>query len=157
MNRLFSTAALLLCACMVAGCGMFGGGPKAVKPGWDSVNVTAAPDANGNSALAVDVVLVKERAVLESLMAMPAKRWFEARDGLQRTYPEGLTVLSAEITPGQTIRFARERFKGDKAWAALAFANYATPGEHRQSLPLKQDQCVLQLDAQDFAAITVKH
>ena len=96
------------------------------------------------------LVLVRDQQVLDSLQAMPAKRWFEARDGLMRTFPEGLTVLSVEITPGQTIQFARERFKG-KAWAALAFANYATPGEHRQTLPLAQDACVLRLDAQDFA------
>jgi len=142
---------LLLCAVSVlAGCGMFGGGPKAVKPGWDSLAVAAAPDANGNSALAVDVVLVRDPQLLESLQAMPARRWFEARDGLMRTYTDGLTVLSVEITPGQTIRFPRDRFKG-KAWAALAFANYATPGEHRQNLPLAQATCVLRLDAQDFA------
>jgi len=142
---------LLLCAASVlAGCGMFGGGPRAVKPGWDRLSVAAAHDANNNSALALDVVLVRDQQVLDSLQAMPAKRWFEARDGLMRTFPEGLTVLSVEITPGQTIQFARERFKG-KAWAALAFANYATPGEHRQTLPLAQDACVLRLDAQDFA------
>jgi len=157
MSRLSSLLGLLLCASMVAGCGMFGGGPKAAKPGWKSLSLAAAPDANGNSALAVDVVLVKDQAVLGSLLAMPARRWFEARDGLQRTFPEGLTVLSVEITPGQTIRLPRDRFNSGKAWAALAFANYATPGEHRQSLPLTQDQCVLQLDAQDFAAIAVKH
>jgi type VI secretion system protein len=142
---------LLLCAVSIlAGCGMFGGGPKAVKAGWDSLSLTAAPDANGNSALAVDVVLVRDQQVLDSLQAMPAKRWFEVRDGLLRTFPAGLTVLSVEITPDQTIRFPRDRFKG-KAWVALAFANYATPGEHRQSLPLAQDTCVLRLEAQDFA------
>ena len=147
---------LLLCACLLAGCGMFGGSPKAAKPGWDSVRLVAAPDANANSALAVDLVLVKDQAMVDSLLAMPAKRWFDARDGLQRTFPDGLVVLSVEITPGQTIKFDRARFKNDKAWAALAFANYATPGEHRQSLPLKQDTCVLQLDAQDFSAIATR-
>jgi type VI secretion system protein len=141
---------LLWVACFCAGCGLFGGGPKAVKPGWDSLSFAAAPDANGNSALAVDVVLVRDKQVLDSLQAMPAKRWFEARDGLMRTFPDGLTVLSVEITPGQTIQFARAWFKG-KAWVALAFANYATPGEHRQSLPLAQETCVLRLEAQDFA------
>jgi type VI secretion system protein len=141
---------LLWAVSVLAGCGMFGGGPKAVKPGWDSLSLAAAPDANGNSALAVDVVLVRDQQVLDSLQAMPAKRWFEARDSLLRTFPEKLTVLSVEITPDQTIRFPRDRFKG-KAWAALAFANYATPGEHRQNLPLAQATCVLRLEAHDFA------
>jgi len=148
---------VLLCALlMLGGCGLFGGGPKAVKAGWDSLAVAAAPDANGNSALAVDIVLVRDKQVLDSLQAMPAKRWFEAKDGLMRTFTDGLTVLSVEITPGQTIQFARDRYKG-KAWAALAFANYATPGEHRQTLPLAQDTCVLRLDAQDFAVAGAKH
>jgi type VI secretion system protein len=146
--------AALLCAVMLAaGCSVIPGfGPKAVKPGWKTLTLVAAPDANANSALAVDVVLVKDKTLLEGLLAMPAARYFTAKAGLQRTFPEGLTVLSVEITPGQTIKIEPSRFKGEKAWAALAFANYATPGEHRESLLLDQRAYVLQLDAQEFAA-----
>lgn len=144
---------LLGAAMLVAACSAIPGfGPKAVKPGWNSLTLVAAPDANANSALAVDVVLVKDKAVLDGLLALPAARYFTTRAGLQRTFPEGLTVLSVEITPGQTIKIDPSRFKGEKAWAALAFANYATPGEHRESLLLDQRACVLQLDAQEFAA-----
>jgi len=137
-------------AALLAGCSLFGG-PAPVKPGWASLTLVAAPDANADSALAVDVVLVKDKALLDGLLAMPAARYFAARAGLQRSFPEGVTVLSVEITPGQTIQVAPARFRNEKAWAALAFANYATPGEHRETLLLGHGAYLLQLGPQELA------
>lgn len=142
--------ATLLMGALLCGCSMFGG-PKPVRPAWQSVTFNAAPDANANSAVAVDVVLVKDKAVLDTLAAMSAARYFGAKADLLRTYPDALAVLSVEITPGQLIRFERKRYDAERAWAALAFANYAAPGEHRARVPLDGAACLVQLDAQDFA------
>jgi len=139
----------LLPLLLLAGCSMFGG-PKPVQPAWQSLAFAAAPDANANSALAVDVVLVKDKAVLDMLSALTASRYFATRDDLLRTYPDALTLLSVEITPGQLIRIERKRFGAERAWAALAFANYATPGEHRIRVALDGNACLLQLNAQEF-------
>lgn len=140
---------LLSLLALLAGCSMFGG-PKPVKPAWQSLAFAAADDANANSALAVDVVLVKDRGVLDTLAAMPASRWFAARADLERTYPDAIKTLGVEITPGQLIRIERQRYGDERAWAALVFANYAAPGEHRARVPLDAGACVLQLNAQDF-------
>jgi type VI secretion system protein len=141
---------------LLAGCSLLGGGPKPVKADWQSLAFAAASDANANSALAVDVVLVKDKAVLETLAAMSASRYFAAKADLQRTYPDALTVLAVEITPGQSIRIERKRFGAERVWGALAFANYAAPGEHRLRLPLDANACLLQLNAQEFVVTDSK-
>lgn len=140
----------LLCGGLLVGCSLFSSAPKPVKPGWGSLTLAADRDANDNTALAVDVVFIKDKAVLDGLLKMPAATWFASRDGLQRTFPEGLTVVSREIVPDQTISVPREQFQDQKAWMALAFANYATPGEHRQQLVLDHGAYVLRLGAQEM-------
>lgn len=157
-----SLALAVLAASLLAGCGalatigaLAGGAPRAVKPGWNTLALAAAVDANTNSALAVDVVLVKDKALLESLAGMSAAKYFAARADLQRTFPAALTVLAVEITPGQVIRLDPNRYSGERVWAALAFANYANPGEHRERLLLNNGGYVLQLNAQGFAASDV--
>lgn len=163
MSIIHRWSLLLVCSLALAGCGalstvsaLVGGGPRAVKPDWNTLALAAAADANTNSALAVDVVLVKDKALLDSLAAMPAAKYFAARADLQKTFPEALTVLAVEITPGQVIRLDGKRYGGERVWAALAFANYANQGEHRERLLLNNDGYVLQLNAQGFVASAVK-
>jgi type VI secretion system protein len=165
-NTSHRAAALLLAvlaATPLAGCGalasvsagaraLIGNEPGPVKPDWKTVALAAARDANANSALAVDVVLVKDKSVLDSLSAMSAARYFAAKADLQRTFPDALTVLAVEITPGQVIQLDGRRFGAARVWAALAFANYAHPGEHRERLLLNSSGYVLQLNAQGFVA-----
>lgn len=143
---------LLAATMFLAGCGLIKRGPQPQAPGWQGVTVMAAEDANANSAVAVDIVLVRDQAVLESLLTMPAARYFAARADLQRTYPDALTVVALEITPGQVIRLDARRFDGQRAWAALAFAHYANPGEHRARLLLDNRGYVLQLNSQGMLA-----
>lgn len=136
-------------ALLLAGCAGFGG-PKPVTPAWQRLVVAAAPDANADSALAVDLVLVKDKAVLATLSAMTASRYFATKAELLRAYPDALRLLAVEITPGQLIRIERKQYEAERAWAALAFANYATPGAHRIRVPLESKACLLQLNAQGF-------
>lgn len=153
---------LALALAPLAGCGALAkvgafvsGAPQPVKPDWNSLTLAAGPDANSNSALAVDVVLIKDKALLDSLAAMSAAKYFAAKADLQRTFPEAVTVLAVEITPGQVIRLERQRYANERAWAALAFADYANPGEHRARLLLNNAGYVLRLDAQGFVASDV--
>ncbi|MYN18836.1 hypothetical protein GTP81_18975 [Rugamonas sp. FT107W] len=147
---------LLLCAllCALAGCGatraLFG--PSMASPGWKTLTLRAADDANSNSALAVDVVLVKDPAVLDALVAMPASKWFATRAELQRTFPEALTVYQYELVPAQTIKLNDKKWSDQKAWAALVFAGYSNAGEHRERLLLNASAYVVQLNAQGFSA-----
>lgn len=154
---------MLLLAGLLPGCGVISGagallglGPKPVQPDWKTLALQAADDANGNSALAVDVVLVKDPAVLESLLAMPASKWFATRADLRRSFPEALTVYSYEMVPSQSIKLGDKLWSAEKAWAALVYASYATPGEHRARLLLSASGYVVRLGAQGFEAGEIK-
>jgi type VI secretion system protein len=130
--------------------------PKPVQPDWKSLAISAADDANANSALAVDLVLVKDKAVLDTLITMPASKWFTSRNDLQRTFPEAFTVYQYEMVPTQAVRLDENKFGKERAWAAFVFANYAAPGEHRARLLLNNSGYSVQLNAQSFAVSEIK-
>jgi type VI secretion system protein len=159
---------VLLCLVFIlSGCGAFssavsgtkaalGIGPRPVTPDWKTLLITAAGNANANSAVAVDLVLVKDVAMLESLLTMSAAKWFAMRSDLQRTFPEALTVYPYELVPTQLIRMDEKQFGRERVWAALVFANYSSPGEHRARLLLNTAGYVVQLNTQSFNASEVK-
>lgn len=140
--------AWLVTACLLAGCSMFGG-TKAVKPDWKTLHVITAPDANNNSPLAIDVVLITERALVDGVSALTAAQYFAARDDMRRSQPGALVVQSLELVPGQSFEIDPKPFRAKKGWAALMFANYGTPGAHRYRLQLGSRGYLLQLNAND--------
>lgn len=93
--------------------------------------VDAASAANLNSPVAVDLVLVYDKKLVEELLAMPAADWFEKRNQFERDSmgKKRLEFRSWEWAPGQEleteVRYSR---KGN---AAFLFARYLTPGDHR--------------------------
>lgn len=154
---------LLMLAGVLSGCGVVSGagallglGPRPLAPDWKTLLLQASDDANDNSALAVDVVLVRDAAVLESLLAMPAAKWFASRADLRRSFPDALTVYSYEMVPSQSIRLGEQLWRAEKGWAALVYASYATPGEHRTRLLLSAPGYVVRLGAQGFDAAEIK-
>jgi type VI secretion system protein len=140
--------AALTAACVLAGCGMFGG-PKAVTPDWKKLRIVTATDANNNSPLAIDVVLITDRALVDGISALTAAQYFAARDDMRRSQPGALVVQSLELVPGQSFEIDPKPFRAKKGWAALMFANYGTPGAHRFRLQLDSSGYLLQLNAQD--------
>lgn len=156
MLTLMLTAALPGCGVVAGTRSLFGLNPKPVAPEWKTLALRAAEDANANSALAVDVVLVKDATVLESLLAMPASKWFASREDLKRSFPEALTVYSYELVPAQTIKLNDKLWREQNAWAALVYASYPTPGEHRARMLLSAPGYVVQLGAQGFSASEIK-
>jgi type VI secretion system protein len=160
LRRALVMAALV---CLLPGCGVFDGarsmlgmGPKPVEPHWNSLALLAQEDANNNSALAVDIVFIKNQSVLDALMVMPAAKWFSSRADLQRSFPETLGVLSYELVPSQTIKVGEALWRDQAAWAVLVFANYSSPGEHRARLMLNTPGYVVQLGAFSFSASDLK-
>jgi type VI secretion system protein len=126
----------------IAGCssiseivgGVFQSGPKASEVKWEGVVVATGPDANLNSAIGVDIVLVKELALVDALSNLDAKKWFSNRFDLKRTFPEGLVIVSMELVPQQTVNVRRSEFAKGPVFGAFVFANYSEAGEHRQRL-----------------------
>jgi len=149
-------AALSACGAVSGAKSLLGLSPSPVEPDWKALALSTADDANANSAVAVDVVLVKDTTVLESLLAMPAAKWFSSRADLQRSFPDALTVYAYELAPAQTVRIDPRQWNGQRAWAALVFANYLSPGEHRARLMLNTPGYVVRLNAQGFAVNDIK-
>ncbi len=123
---------------------------RAVFGGKLNIQVEVAPDANEQSPVALDFILIYDKALVESLSQLTAKDWFDKRDQIRRDYPngKGFEVWGWEWAPGQRVPLQQVPLKA-KAKAGLVFANYFSPGEHRASIDPTQSIRV-QLHADDF-------
>ncbi len=96
--------------------------------------VRVAPEANHNSPVAVDVLLVGDEKVLKLVMAMPASAWFQKRTDFKRSHPGKIQQVSWEWVPGQDVGRVTVSGTGTASGVVL-FANYQTKGDHRALLP----------------------
>jgi type VI secretion system protein len=86
--------------------------------------------ANLNSPVAVSVVVVRDKDLLDRLIELPAAQYFEQREQLQRDFPKDLDEWSWEWVPGQVVAPLSLRFRAG-AKGGLVFADYLTEGDHR--------------------------
>lgn len=124
--------------------------PKGTKLAWDGFSIYATSDANLNSPVALDVVLLKDEASLTMVSGLPASKWFAARAELAKTFPQSLKYRSIEIAPGQTLRVPVSEFGSGRVTAVMIFADYLTPGEHRVRVDQLQGEMLVQLGARAF-------
>lgn len=117
-------------------------------PGPSTATLFATPDANGNVAVAVDLVFIMDDLAAQQISVLSAHDYFERRAQLKRDFGAGLQVRSWELAPGQILRDAPVSPTCNRV-RTLLFARYSTPGDHRQVLtgggPL-----VVSLAATDF-------
>jgi type VI secretion system protein len=116
----------------------------------DTLAISVAAQANLDTPIAVDTVLVRNPQVFDMLLGLPAAKWFAQRDQFRRDYPNDIHVLSYEVVPGQQILAKPFEFKGQRAAGVLVFADYQTPGVHRVRLDGGPAKAVLQLGDQDL-------
>jgi type VI secretion system protein len=135
----------LLAMLCVAGCSS---SPPRVGVASLEINVTA--QANLDTPIAVDAVLVGNPQLLDMLLGLPSAKWFAQREQLRRDHPKDLNVVSYEVVPGQMIPAAPFAFKGQRAAGVLVFADYQTPGAHRVRLDGGPANAVLLLGDQDL-------
>jgi type VI secretion system protein len=117
--------------------------------GPSTVTLVAAPNANGNAAIAVDLVLITDDLAAQQISPLPAQDYFARRAQLLRDYGTGLQVRSWELAPGQIARDMPARPTCNRV-KTLLFARYAAPGDHRQVLGTSK-AIVVSLNADDFA------
>lgn len=96
------------------------------------VKVHVSQKANNNNPVAVDLVLVSDKKLLQELMKMSASEWFEKRHQVQLDYPKetGLTAGRWEWVPGQQVKVDRLTVKFEVVGGVI-FANYFNAGAHR--------------------------
>lgn len=96
----------------------------------NSVTIYTDQDANQNSAIAVDLVVLHDQNLANSLGKMSASQYFSSTTQLLLDNPTLLDIWHWELVPGQVVQvFSPET--SNKAYAGYVFANYLTPGDHR--------------------------
>ncbi|MBU0726575.1 MAG: hypothetical protein KJ904_09545 [Alphaproteobacteria bacterium] len=60
-----------------------------------------APDANGNSAFRLDVILLGDPALAAEILALTPAAWFAQRDQMVALHGASLALVGAELVPGQ--------------------------------------------------------
>jgi type VI secretion system protein len=120
----------------------------------DSLSIQVAAQANLDTPIAVDAVLVRNPQLLETLLGLPSAKWFAQREQLRRDYPKDLSVISYELVPGQQISDSKFSFDGQRAAGVLVFADYQTTGAHRVRLDGGPSKPLLVLGDQDLQLVT---
>ncbi len=122
-------SALLALSLIAVSCGL-ATRTRTMFGGTLPLHVTVGPEANQRSAVAVAVVVVYQRPVLDKLVALSARDWFQHHQQLQRDYPGSFHAWSWEWVPGQAVADQDLRYETG-AKAGVVFADYLTPGAHR--------------------------
>lgn len=128
-------AGLLLPA--MAGCGMF-----ASTIPLRTIAFRVAENANANSPIPVDLVLISDDAVVPPVMALNASDWFQRREQFLRDFPGKIKVMNFELVPGSTVA-PRDVERSPRPVAAVVFANYQVPGAHRLRVNTQRDLVVV--------------
>jgi len=97
----------------------------------DRVEVRAATDANDNSPIAVDILLVYDVDLLAKVAELPAVDWFAMRDQLKRDFPQGMDVWEYEIVPGTSVVHELTVVDRYRAYGGIVFCDYPGPGDYR--------------------------
>lgn len=105
--------------------------PPEAELTMQSVSIYTDPDANQNSAIAVDLVLVYDQNLTNTLGKLSASKYFDGLNQLLLDNPTLLDVWHWELVPGQIVEAFQPQQEKGYAWAAFVFANYLTPGDHR--------------------------
>ena len=137
---------LFLASCALPGFLSF----KGTRLGWNQVELSAAPGANQNSPVAIDIVLVRDESMIDRLNELTAAKWFGARADLLKTYPAALSYRSWEVVPGQALRVPGASFGSTRVVAVFVFANYTAPGAHRLRVEELKNPIIVRLEAQSF-------
>jgi len=152
MKKLFLGAMLLALLLWTGGCGL----PKrelvarTKLGGKMSLQVIPSALANHNSPVAMDIVMVSDKKLLDVLGGMSASDWFQKRSQVQLDYPGKVKILTdLELVPAQP--FGPVKYSVDpKFIGGFIFLNYFTPGAHRASINLRKP-LVVNLLENDFA------
>lgn len=131
---------MALCATL-SGCSLFG--IHGSRIAWRDVTLIATQDANNNSPVAVDIVMVGDAGTLDKLLPLRAAQWFDERDDLVSTYPGVVRYQSWEVVPGDILHIDKRAFAGPRVAGVLVFARYAGPGAHRQRIDTYKGRLVL--------------
>ncbi|HYJ88763.1 MAG TPA: hypothetical protein VEW46_22045 [Pyrinomonadaceae bacterium] len=105
-----------------------------------AVRFHVSPTANKKHPVAVDLVFVSDKKLLEELKKMTAREWFESRKQVQLDYPKEINLLAGswEWSPGQFVEPQCLPVKLEIT-GGLVFARYFNDGPHRAVINPRKD------------------
>lgn len=99
-----------------------------------SVVIDVAEDANDNAPVAVDIVAIRDAALIPQIQSLSAEQWFQAKAQIVRDAPDALSTWSLELVPGSHFVVDTNPLQGQAAEAIMLFARYRSEGDHRLRL-----------------------
>lgn len=115
-----------------------------------TVQLSAVEGANRDFPIAVDLVLVNNRALLEALQTVSARDWFARKQQFSNDFPNGFTVVHWELVPGQVLPPTELPSGTSNVLAGIIFANYFADGEHRARVD-RIEEVVVELQEDSLA------
>jgi type VI secretion system protein len=106
-------------------------------------SVIAAANANDDSPVAFEIVMVKDEALAGKLLTLTAAQWFDPAATWKTDFPQQLQTWYYEIPPGQQIVLNPTEFAGKSSYAVLLFANYRNNNPNRLRLETYSKATVL--------------
>lgn len=100
----------------------------------EKVKFKVDQDVNGNSPLAVHLLIIYDKEVLEQISKLTAERYFETETQIRSDNPEKIQFITWEIVPGQSVDEQDIILKKAMGEGALIFARYHSIGDHRAAL-----------------------
>ncbi|GBC62151.1 hypothetical protein DENIS_3114 [Desulfonema ishimotonii] len=120
-----------------------------------AVSVSLSPEANLNSPVALELVLIYNEKMMAYLSEKTARQWFEERKQIRRDYIENqdFNAWYWEWVPGQDVP-DQEIPLTPRAVGGIIFADYLSPGNHRARFdPFKDIR--IHLRTEDFVVTIV--
>lgn len=104
------------------------------------VSVHISPTANNGNPVALDLVMVSDKKLLEDLQKMTAEEWFKNKDQIKLDFPKKgqVEVKNWEWVPGQLVQIP-EMTVPPEVRGGVVFANYFKPGAHRAVVNPRKD------------------
>lgn len=143
-KSIFTHVALVVfCTAALIACSNIGARTRSFFGGQVRMDVTVEPNANRNSPVAMDLLIVYDEALLSQLLKLTAKEWFAQRDQIKKDHLEdsGLDTWEWEWVPGQLVPLIELPLKPN-AEGALIFVDYLASGAHRFRVDPFEDQMI---------------
>lgn len=129
--------------------------PPAPQVFLEKVYMSVDSRANLDTAIATDLIVVYEDALVKTLFKLSALNYFENKEQILRDNPGKIDVWSWEVIPGQVVVPQEITLSQPIPRGGVVFSNYLTPGDHRVRVG-KEEAVTIKLGPKDLSLIPMK-
>ena len=164
----FKLFLLLTSLTLISGCGGTGGSSdimstiksalklEPTKVWLETVYFEVDQKLNNDAPVTVDLVIIYDDKILDTLKGLTATQFFEQKEQIIRDNAKNIDIHTFDIIPGQTLPPQPIKPKKVTGKGILVFALYGTPGDHRQLVGADR-AITIQMNAKDFKIVPFKN